>query len=102
MSINGSASGDRPIKLGDRVLSRRRLAKLTGVDPTHIGMIFKGRRHPSIQLAIRIAEVFEVTVDELFVHLRDRVDEYLKSVGIENGYMGVHSKPRSVDPSSDL
>jgi DNA-binding XRE family transcriptional regulator len=83
MRIKGSASrnrvvlkdrSDHPIRLGNRTLSRRQLARLVGVNPTHIGMIFNGRRHPSIELAARIADTFDITLDELFQVLRQRVD----------------------------
>lgn len=62
---NGVGSERHPIRIGDRVMSRRRIAGLCGVKPGHIGMIFSGRRNPSIALAAKIAKVYEVTIDEV-------------------------------------
>lgn len=64
-----SRSSNRPISLGSHVMSRRRLARLVGVHPTYIGMIFSGSRRPSLDLAMKIAVVFDITVDELCKHL---------------------------------
>ena len=46
-------------------LSYRKLAAELGVYNTHLANIEHGRRMPSVQLVVKIAEYFEVSFDEL-------------------------------------
>lgn len=47
-------------------LSYRDLASIFGVSKSLIEMIFRQERFPSLELGVRIARYFEVTVEELF------------------------------------
>ena len=47
-------------------MTQQELADLVGVTRQTIVSIEKGRYNPSVGLALRIAEVFEVGVEELF------------------------------------
>lgn len=60
----------RPIKLGGHTLSRRVLAHKVGVTPGHIGLIWSGKRQPSLDLIMKIALVFGVTVDEVIKQIQ--------------------------------
>lgn len=53
----------KPIRVGDRAISRRRLARLVGVSPSYIGLVWSGKRNPSVALVVAIAKEFEVSVD---------------------------------------
>lgn len=47
-------------------ISRKALADAVGVNPQTIGFLERGDYNPSLELALRVAEVFEVPVDLLF------------------------------------
>ncbi|MEY3666651.1 MAG: hypothetical protein RL572_191 [Pseudomonadota bacterium] len=50
----------------ERGLSRKELACALGVNPQTIGFLERGSYSPSVELALKIAAVFGVSVDELF------------------------------------
>jgi putative transcriptional regulator len=50
----------------ERGLSRRALADALGVHPQTIGYLERGEYSPSLHLALRMAEYFEVAVEVLF------------------------------------
>ena len=58
-------------------LSQAALAKLLGVSPSAVGMYEQGRREPSRDLLIAMAQIFDVSTDYLLTgnlfpnHLRD-------------------------------
>lgn len=51
----------------ERGLSRKSLADAVGVTPQYIGMIETGTRAPKLELALKIAQLFEVQVESLFL-----------------------------------
>ena len=50
----------------DRGLSRKDLAAAVGVNPQTIGFLERGSYSPSIELALKLAKVFDVPVEALF------------------------------------
>lgn len=50
----------------DRNISRRQLAKALGVHYQTIGYLERGEYAPSLTLALRIAEYFDVSVESIF------------------------------------
>lgn len=50
----------------ERAMSRKALADAVGVHPQTIGYLERGDYKPSLDLAMRIAELFEVPVGILF------------------------------------
>ena len=47
-------------------ISRKALAEKVGVNPQTIGFLERGDYNPSLELALRVAQVFEVPVELLF------------------------------------
>lgn len=50
----------------DRDMSRAQLAAMTEVNPQTIGALERGDHSPSLDLALRICEVFELPVEAVF------------------------------------
>jgi putative transcriptional regulator len=50
----------------DRSMSRKELADRVGVNPQTIGYLERGDYAPSVELALKIAAVFNVPVETLF------------------------------------
>lgn len=50
----------------DRSVSRRDLAEAVGVNPQTIGYLERGDYKPSLELAMKIAEYFDVQVELIF------------------------------------
>ena len=50
----------------ERALSRKELASLVNVNPQTIGFLERGSYSPSVELALRLARVFDVPVEALF------------------------------------
>jgi putative transcriptional regulator len=50
----------------DRSVSRRDLAEAVGVNPQTIGYLERGDYKPSLELAMKIAEFFDVQVELIF------------------------------------
>ena len=55
------------ILLHDRKMSMRELAEEVGCDPSTISKIISGDRKIKIELAIKIAEFFNVSLDDLII-----------------------------------
>ncbi len=53
-------------------LTQQDLADLAGVSRQTIISLERGRYNPSITLAFRLARLFEVTVEELFVYSEEQ------------------------------
>lgn len=47
-------------------MSRKDLAAKVGVNPQTIGFLERGDYNPSLELALRVAEVFKVPIEVLF------------------------------------
>jgi DNA-binding XRE family transcriptional regulator len=47
-------------------LSRKALAEAVGVNPQTIGFLERGDYKPSLELALRIADVFGVPIEQVF------------------------------------
>lgn len=50
----------------ERDLSRTQLADLVGVNPQTIGALERGDHYPSLDLAMRLCEVFRLPVEAIF------------------------------------
>ncbi len=50
----------------ERGLSRKELAEAVGVNPQTIGYLERGDYAPSVELALKLAGLFEVQVEQLF------------------------------------
>jgi len=48
-----------------RGTSQEKLAELAGVDRTYVSMIERGKRHPTLEVAKRIADALEVKLSAL-------------------------------------
>ena len=55
-----------PVLRAERGLSRQQLADLVGVNYQTIGYLERGAYNPSLELAFRIAEVFELPIEAVF------------------------------------
>lgn len=47
-------------------MSRKALAEKVGVNPQTIGFLERGDYNPSLELALRVAQVFKVPIEVLF------------------------------------
>ena len=67
-----TADGQRPlynriaVLRTERQLSRQQLAEAVGVNYQTIGYIERGEYNPSLELAFRFAEVFELPIEAIF------------------------------------
>lgn len=50
----------------ERDMSRTRLAELIGVNPQTVGALERGDHSPSLDLALRVCEVFGLPVEAVF------------------------------------
>jgi putative transcriptional regulator len=55
-----------PVFRAERGMSRKELADALGVNPQTIGYLERGDYAPSVELALKIAAVFEVPVEAVF------------------------------------
>jgi DNA-binding XRE family transcriptional regulator len=55
-----------PVLRAERGLSRQQLADLVGVNYQTVGYLERGAYNPSLELAFRIAEVFELPIEAVF------------------------------------
>jgi DNA-binding XRE family transcriptional regulator len=55
-----------PVLRAERGLSRAELAGLVEVNPQTIGALERGDHYPSLDLAFRICEVFELPIEAVF------------------------------------
>lgn len=54
-----------------RELTTRELGDMLDVDQSYITRMENGKRHPNVVMAIKIADIFNVTVDQL---VRDEIE----------------------------
>ncbi|MDK2932358.1 MAG: putative transcriptional regulator [Clostridiales bacterium] len=47
-------------------LTQAEIAELLSITPVFYGMIERGERNPTLELAKKIADLFNVTIDEIF------------------------------------
>ena len=55
-----------PVFRAERGLSRKDIAETVGVNPQTIGYLERGDYAPSVELALKLAELFKVPVEQLF------------------------------------
>lgn len=58
-----------------RGLTQQELADLAGVSRQTIISLERGRYNPSITLAFRLARLFGVSVEDLFIYAEEAVDD---------------------------
>lgn len=56
-------------------LNQQELGSLVGVSRQTISLIERGDYNPSITLVLKIAKVFEVSVEDIFTYEEDEEDE---------------------------
>ncbi len=56
-------------------LTQQDLADLAGVSRQTIISLERGRYNPSITLAFRLARLFGVTVEQLFIYSEEKIDD---------------------------
>ncbi|TKJ37919.1 transcriptional regulator [candidate division LCP-89 bacterium B3_LCP] len=71
---------------GERNISRKELAEKIGVNFQTVGFLERGEYNPSLDLAFRISELFELPVEVIFSAeplkpLSQELMEYKKKVG---------------------
>lgn len=59
-------------KLG---INQTRLSQMAGVSRQTISSIERGEYNPSIILVLKLAKIFDVTVEEIFSYKEDKVNE---------------------------
>ena len=75
MSIQYESIGKRIKKLRmEKNLSQEKLAEMITVYPHHISQIENGRRIPSVETLILIANALDVTVDDILADTLTRLD----------------------------
>lgn len=52
-------------------LTQTQLADMLGVDHTHVGKMERGERTPSLEILIKLTQIFNVTSDQLIMDDRD-------------------------------
>ncbi|MFM2106227.1 MAG: hypothetical protein RL338_1259 [Chloroflexota bacterium] len=57
-------------------LSRVALAERVGVNPQTIGYLERGEYNPSLALAFRLADLFGLPVERIFIREGDRADDH--------------------------
>lgn len=63
-------------------ISSKELAEIVNVSPTHISYVINNKRYPSVELLEKIANILDVSVDELFKE--DKEDEKKKHHKLKN------------------
>lgn len=56
-------------------VNQQEMGKLVGVSRQTISQIERGDYSPSVTLALKIAKVFDVPVEEIFIYEEDEADE---------------------------
>lgn len=59
-------------KLG---INQGQLGKMAGVSRQTISSIERGEYNPSIILVLKLAKIFDVSVEEMFTYKEDEIDE---------------------------
>ena len=57
-----------PVLRAERGLSRQDLAKALGINYQTVGYLERGEYNPSLELAFRISEFFELPIEAIFSH----------------------------------
>ena len=57
----------------DRNIKQEELAKAMGVSRQTIGSLENGRYNPSIVLAFKLADFFNLTIEEIFIYEEDEL-----------------------------
>lgn len=82
----------------ERGLSRKELAERVDVNPQTIGFLERGDYNPSVELALRLARVFEVPVEALFsLDPFPSLSSQLASVAVRPPAVSPLSVPTSLD-----
>jgi putative transcriptional regulator len=55
-----------PVLRAERGMSRQELARALGVNYQTIGYLERGEYHPSLELAFRISELFNLPIEAIF------------------------------------
>ncbi|MCR6855673.1 helix-turn-helix transcriptional regulator [Paenibacillus jamilae] len=55
------------IILAERMLKQSDLAKLVGITDQTLSMIARGKSEPTLRVALRIAKVLDLTVEEIWI-----------------------------------
>lgn len=56
-------------------VNQSQLGKLAGVSRQTISLIERGDYSPSVTLALKLAQIFEVTVEDIFIYKEDGCDD---------------------------
>lgn len=56
-------------------VNQSQLGKLAGVSRQTISLIERGDYSPSVTLALKLANIFEVQVEDIFIYKEDETDE---------------------------
>lgn len=59
------------VRLAEQRLSQRQLARLIGLEPSAVSLMFRGKRKMSAEEAAAVSRLLNVDVEELIGHLRD-------------------------------
>jgi len=57
-----------PVLRAERGLSRQDLARALGINYQTVGYLERGEYNPSLELAFRISEFFELPIEAIFSH----------------------------------
>lgn len=68
MAKNSISSSIRILRFHNNEMTQQELADKVGVTRQTIASIEKGKYSPSLELAFKIAEVFNKTIDEIFTY----------------------------------
>ena len=60
----------------EKKLSRRELAKKVGVSQQFIQQLEKGKKNPSLDTAVKLANALDCTLDRLLTDMDEPVKEY--------------------------
>jgi addiction module HigA family antidote len=72
-------------------LTPHRLSVETGLDPTRISLITKGKRSITADTALRFAKFFEGTTPGFWLNMQARYDLEERELAIENELKKIHS-----------
>lgn len=85
----------------ERGMSQRKLAKAIGVEPSYVSLLKDGKRLPSFEVLLKIADVLSVSLDALcgrgrhggsveerLSHIEDSLKKIERKVGISKSRKG--------------
>lgn len=58
------------------------IAKVVGVDPSHVRHVLRGTRVPSLEVAARIAKKLGVSLDAFYRYYSKQVEQSVRAVSI--------------------